>query len=359
MSDDSFNDPVTLAAANAQSGGGALQTFFTIMLGLPLAAYGAYTAMTQLLKEDDTPRPRRRAPRPRRVAVLQPEAEESDVLPPDGDTDELSAGPASVTPTAQGLPPGTIPVGTTCIYGTATDELEHVTVTAVHTEQDPPYYTVRFEDGTERQTIRTKLLAPGDPIADEDEQEEGGDDELAEPVKPPVHPEIAYAQSIELSEHRPLVEPSAQSAFVIEATPAGLIAMGYDFAEKRWIYWANSTPHFRVLDTVARVYANTHNRHSLYIPPSVADAANEAAKDGEGAEPSAEKIAQDSKASLFITPTPAGAAELPRPEQKHIANSFKRQGMLSELRFLEDGPRDAPKQLSYEEFLAKEEAVVV
>ena len=341
MSDDPFSDPIALAAAadNAQSGGGALQTFFTIMLGLPLAVYGAYTAMTQLLQEEDTPRPRRRAPRPRRVVEPGPETEGSDV----------STGP--VTPAAQGQPPaGPIPVGTTCIYGTAADELEHVTVTAVHTELDPPYYTVRFEDGTERQTIRTKLLAPGDPIEDEDEQEEGGETGAAatEPAKPPVHPEIAYAQSVELSEHRPLVEPSAQSAFVIEATPAGLIAMGYDFAEKRWIYWANSTPHFRVLDTVARVYANTHNRHPLYIPPSVADAANGAGeKEGEGAEPSAEKIAQDSKASLFITPTPAGAAELPRPEQKHIANSFKRQGMLSELRFLEDGPRDAPKQLSY------------
>jgi hypothetical protein len=335
-----MGDPVMLT--ESQSASVAFQTFCTILLGLPLAAYGAYTIMTQFLKEDDTLRRRR----PLRVNRESPAAADgSDALP--FDTDEQSGSPSTISPAVLEQSLDTILVGTTCVYGNVDDVLENVTVIAIHAEEIPVYYTVRFANGTERQTTRDMLLAPGDPIVQEEEEVE----KVA-----PVHPEIAYAQSIKLTEHRPLADSSPQSAFVIESTPAGLIAMGYDFTEKRWIYWANSTPHFRVLDTVARVYSNTHNRHPLYIPPSVADAANEVTdKEDDSAENTAKKIAEDKKASLFITPTPTGSADIPRPEQKHIANSFKRKGMLSELRFLDDGPRNPPKHLSYEEFLAKRE----
>jgi hypothetical protein len=185
----------------------------------------------------------------------------------------------------------------------------------------------------------------------DDEDDGGMVEEEEEPAEPPLHPEIAYARSVELKEKQPLADQGPQDAFVIEHTPAGLIAMGYDYAQKRWIYWANNTPHFRVLDTVARVYANTHNRQELYIPPAVADAAN-AEAEKEGAE--LEKIAQDSKASLFIEPTPVDAAEKPKPDKMHVANCFKRQGMLSELRFIPQGPREEPKKTSYADFLAKQ-----
>ena len=184
------------------------------------------------------------------------------------------------------------------------------------------------------------------------EEREDAEEELVdEPAEPPLHPEIAYARSVELKEKQPLADQGPQDAFVIEHTPAGLIALGYDYGEKRWIYWANNTPHFRVLDTVARVYANTHNRQELYIPPAVADAANAEAEKGDE---ELEKLAQDSKASLFIEPTPVGAAEKPKPDKMHVANCFKRQGMLSELRFIPDGPRQEPKKTSYADFLAKQ-----
>ena len=184
------------------------------------------------------------------------------------------------------------------------------------------------------------------------EGSEDAEEELVDaPAKPPLHPEIAYARSVELKEKQPLADQGPQDAFVIEHTPAGLIALGYDYSEKRWIYWANNTPHFRVLDTVARVYANTHNRQELYIPPAVADAANAEAEKGDE---ELEELAQDSKASLFIEPTPVGAAEKPKPDKMHVANCFKRQGMLSELRFLPEGPREEPKKTSYADFLAKQ-----
>ena len=201
--------------------------------------------------------------------------------------------------------------------------------------------------------------AAATPLAEEVQENKEETEEKEERPPTPLHPEIQYAQSVTIEPHKPLAEVGPKDAFVIENTPAGLIAMGYDFAQKRWIYWANNTPHFRVLDTLARVYANTHNRQDLYIPPAVADAANaQAEKKAEGAEEqegeSLEKIAEDKKASLFIEPTPVGAAAKPKPDKMHIANCFKRQGMLSELRFIPEGPREEAKKTSYADFLKQQ-----
>lgn len=344
MSDDPFDDPATFDdILNEASAGGApaqspgnLQAFLTMVLGLPLAVWGGYTIVRDYLKEEMKPNPR-----PVRRPLRRPR-------PP--------------------ADPSRLDVGTFCEY-TKTGEI--VEVMAVHREDGAPYYyTIRASDDSERQTVRRNLVVHKEEIAAEEEPntrdnsidsgvapEPAEETKPEEPPPPPIHPEIKYAQSIELTEYREAAEPGPQTAFVIEATPAGLIAMGYDFEEKRWIYWANSTPHFRVLDAVARVYANTHNRHPLYIPPAVADAANEAEEKattgGRVQEGGGEKIAADSKASLFITPTPVGAAEPPRPEKRHVANLFKRLGMLSELRFIPEGPREAPKKTSYSDFLER------
>lgn len=221
------------------------------------------------------------------------------------------------------------------------------------------------EKKREEEANHTEETLHGEPVENVEEDfvpdvdDEGEEAEAEEQRKPPLHPEIVYARSVELQEKQPLTDQGPKDAFVIENTPTGLIAMGYDFEQNRWIYWANNTPHFRVLDTVARVYANTHNRQELYIPPAVADAANaEAEKQAAEQEGELEKIAQDSKASLFIEPTPVGAAEKPKPDKMHVANCFKRQGMLSELRFLPEGPREAPKKTSYADFLSKQNAAI-
>jgi len=292
---------------------GSTHAFFTVLIGLPLALWGGYTLVRDLLERNEAPARKpaavRRRPRPK---PAEPE--------PQAASDEPAG---SDEPVEQ-------------------EEVVQNEEAAVVRGTESP------EEGAER-------LTP------EEEPEE-------EP-EVPVHPEILYAQSIVLSDPLPGAEPGPKNAFVIEATPVGLVAMGYDFEAKRWIYWANLTPHFRVLDAVARVYVNTHCRHELYIPPAVADAANEAAEKQEenggsgGVAPeqenggsggvTPEKIAEDSKASLFINPTPVGAAEVPRPEKKHVANCFKRKGMLSELQFIPEGPREPPKKTSYADFLAK------
>ena len=287
---------------------GSTQAFFTVLIGLPLALWGGYTLIRDLIESQEMPArkaaPLRRRPRPKPAA--EPELAVSDE-----------------------------PVGS--------DEQE------------------------ERGDVVNEDKVEGDGV-------EGDGVEGGEASEIPIHPEILYAQSIVLSDPQPEADKGPKNAFVIEATPVGLVAMGYDFEAKRWIYWANLTPHFRVLDAVARVYANTHNRHELYIPPAVADAANEAgekqeeeknggSEEGMGSEGRApeegaqrltpEKIAEDNKASLFINPTPVDAGEIPRPETKHVANCFKRKGMLSELTFIPEGPREPPKKTSYAEFLAK------
>lgn len=356
MSDDPFFDPATLADTEEFENGITARAFFTVVLGLPLAVWGGYSLLREYLGEEPNTTPR--------------------------------AMPRSTRKARSRADPEALELGTVCVYS---ETGESITVTKVHRSNNMPYYyTVQLASGAELHATRDQITLL-DPASDETESvvqegesggevgevgevvdgesgveggDEGGDgDGQPANVRPPtpIHPEIKYASSVELTEYRKGAEPGPQSAFVIEATPAGLIAMGYEFGEKRWIYWANQTPHFRVLDTVARVYSNTHNRHPLYIPPAVADAANEADEkaaasvDGasSGAEPDGEQIAADAKASLFITPTPVGAAELPRPEKKHIANCFKRMGMLSELRFIEDGPRDAPKRTSYADFMNK------
>ena len=306
MTDDPFSDPIAFddllneargtTMTDDRSGsldGGTLQTFMAVFLGLPLAVWGGYTLIKDAM-ETSLEQPRATPLRRRRRKPQEIEAVPIDE-PEDGDADEPvpSDGNTDSAPVA-----------------VQTDDTEGTV----------------FEEGV---------------------QEEA---EVVAEI--PVHPEISYAQSIELTEYREGAAPSAQTAFVIEATPVGLVAMGYDFEEKRWIYWANLTPHFRVLDAVARMYANVHNRHPLYVPPSVVDAENEAAE----AEQEGEQVAQDSKASLFITPTPVGASDVPRPEKRHVANSFKRQGMLSELKFIPEGPREGPKRTSYSDFLAKQQA---
>lgn len=282
---------------------GSTQAFFTVLIGLPLALWGGYSLIRDLIESQETPArktaPFRRRPQPKPTEPKPPIALDKPVL-----SDE---------PVEQ-----------------EEENIDEVMGTA----------------------------AAGDGVDGEGVEDGGhGVDEEA-PPEIPIHPEILYAQSIELSDPLPDADQGPKNAFVIEATPVGLVAMGYDFENKRWIYWANLTPHFRVLDAVARVYANTHNRHDLYIPPAVADAANkatekEAAKkqEGEGAVP--EKIAEDNKASLFINPTPVGSGEISRPDTQHVANCFKRKGMLSELTFIPEGPREPPKRTSYADFLAK------
>ena len=262
--------------------------FFTVLIGLPLAVWGGYTLIRDLIENQEAPFRRRPRPKP---------------------------------PTASDEP-------------LVSDEQEDKIV---------------YEDLT---TDTDK--ANGEGVQADGESE---DSEI------PIHPEILYAQSIVLSDPMPGADQGPKNAFVIEATPVGLVAMGYDFEANRWIYWANQTPHFRVLDAVARIYVNTHNRHDLYIPPAIADAANEAVENQEGKENvgsgegakrvTPDKIAEDNKASLFITPTPVGAGEIPRPKAQHVANCFKRKGMLSELTFIPEGPREGPKRTSYADFLAK------
>ena len=278
-----------MSAEEIDEGSGTLQMFFTLFAVLPLAAWGGYTLIRDLLDEDAQPAPRPVRPRRRQVVVVESEPEEEQ---------------------------GSYVQEEAAVDGEAADG----------------------EAGVE---------AAGDGDAEAEEAPEP-----KEPPPPPIHPEILYAQSVELTDYLEGAECSPQTAFVIEDTPVGLVAMGYDFGEKRWIYWANLTPHFRVLDAVARAYANAHNRHPLYIPPSVADAANGEDEKVEGAK----EIAADAKASLFVTPTPSDATEPTRPEQRHIANSFKRQGMLNELRFIPEGPRDQPKQVSYSDFPGKRES---
>jgi len=277
---------------------GSTQAFFTVLIGLPLALGGGYSLIRDMIESQETP-VRKVAPFRRR----------------------LRAKPAEHEPSVASDAPA------------VSDDL-------IEQEEVPVDEMANGGDGVNEGCEGVKC--------DEDE----------EPEEIPVHPEILYAQSIELNEPLPDADQGPKNAFVIEATPVGLVAMGYDFENKRWIYWANLTPHFRVLDAVARVYANTHNRHELYIPPAVADAANKAAEkeaakkqEGEGAVP--EKIAEDNKASLFINPTPVGSGEIPRPETQHVANCFKRKGMLSELTFIPEGPREPAKKTSYADFLAK------
>ena len=301
MSDDPFDDPIIEATAHgvAHTTGGSntFQAFLMTFVGIPLAIWSGYNYLLSQWEEDEQQK--------RRVRNERREAEKK------------SEGEANHT-------------GET-LHGEPLETVEDVFVP---------------------------------DVADEDANvEENGDaeEESEEAREPSLHPEIVYARSVELQEKQPLADQGPRDAFVIESTPAGLIAMGYDFEQNRWIYWANNTPHFRVLDTVARVYANTHNRQELYIPPAVADAANaEAEKQAteQGDEAELEKIAQDSKASLFIEPTPVGAAEKPKPDKMHVANCFKRQGMLSELRFIPEGPREAPKKTSYADFLSKQNAAI-
>lgn len=334
MTDDPFSDPLAFDdllneldrttmtdSGSTENSQATLQNFMTVFLGLPLAVWGGYTLIRDAMKAKETVaarpvsirRRRRRVPEAKAKPADDPEEADADEpVPSDGNTD-------STTQPEQ----------------------------TVQEDESSGVFEAEVEAGP---SVDAEL----EPSA---ENEEG---ELEEPVIS-VHPEIAYAQSIVLEPYREGVDPGPQTAFVIEATPVGLVAMGYDFEEKRWIYWANLTPHFRVLDAVARVYVNIHNRHPLYIPPAVADAANEAVDKAEaegGGGQEGEQLAQDSKASLFITPTPVGAAEMPRPEKRHVANSFKRQGMLSELRFIPEGPREAPKKTSYADFLSKQKAPV-
>lgn len=303
MSDDPFDDPIIEATAHGVAhttgGSNSFQAFLMTFVGIPLAIWGGYNYLLSQWEEDEQ---RKRRLRNERREVEKKREEEAN------DTEET-------------------------LHGEPVETVEDV---FVPDDEDKGANVNENCDG------------------DEDEEEE-------KPREPPLHPEIAYAQSVKLQDKQSLADQGSKDAFVIENTPAGLIAMGYDFAEKRWIYWANNTPHFRVLDTVARVYANTHNRQELYIPPAVADAANAEAEkqaaDQEG-EGNLEKIADDGKASLFIEPTPEGAAKKPTPDNMYVANCFKRQGMLSELRFIPEGPREEPKKTSYADFLSKRNAVI-
>lgn len=303
---------------------GSAHAFFTVIIGLPLALWGGYTLIRDLLESNEAPARKpavfRRRPRPK-PAEPEPQAASNEPAGLDEPMEQEEAVQSEEVAADGGEDIGGSGLG--------------------------------WVRGTESPEEGAEQLTP---------------DEEPEEPEIPVHPEILYAQSIVLSDPLPGAEPGPKNAFVIEATPVGLVAMGYDFKAKRWIYWANLTPHFRVLDAVARVYVNTHNRHDLYVPPAVADAANEAAEkeavegsggvtpeqeNGGSGGVTPEKIAEDSKASLFINPTPVGAAELPRPEKQHVANCFKRKGMLSELQFIPEGPREPPKRTSYADFLTK------
>lgn len=287
---------------------GSTHAFFTVLIGLPLALWGSYTLIRDLIESQETPS-RKAAPFRRRPRTKPAESE---------------------PPVASDEPAGS----------------------------DEP---VEQEEGVQNEEVAADaaVAAANKERGGVEAEDDGVEEPEGEGVDDiPIHPEILYAQSIVLSDPLPGADQGPKNAFVIEATPVGLVAMGYDFEAKRWIYWANLTPHFRVLDAVARVYVNTHNRHDLYIPPAVADAANEAAEKEaaekqEGEEVSSEKIAENNKASLFINPTPVGAGEIPRPETQHVANCFKRKGMLSELTFIPEGPREAPKKTSYADFLAR------
>jgi serine/threonine protein kinase/Ca2+-binding EF-hand superfamily protein len=55
-----------------------------------------------------------------------------------------------------------LPKGSRAWYTGAEGVRSLVTITTVHYEEPPPYYTITLEDGTERSTVRTKLTPAGD-----------------------------------------------------------------------------------------------------------------------------------------------------------------------------------------------------
>ena len=69
------------------------------------------------------------------------------------------SGPARPRPAAPKAPADPFVPGKTCWYTGPTGDVQQAEVVRKHFDDDPPYYTVRFDDGMERQTTAERLAA--------------------------------------------------------------------------------------------------------------------------------------------------------------------------------------------------------